>query len=272
MDLFDAAQKNAPTLDARLSALNNSLSAADRSTLQRFTERIRHDGRISINMRLGVLLSFLVSSKHQNIYEWAAARAACSTMSAEQIIREQLGAYYERRTVFDGFFVDGGKMRYGALNIGGAGASRYGSWCSVIKDVATRTFPVAYLRGDSLKTYMLPGPSVDGPAVERDTAPHTQRHCLAAIKHAAETLTTANAKWPEMLCNNDEIIEAIFLGDLTADHVESVRITKAEHDVLYEFAFEDFRAKLGRGDKLEIDTFILVRDELAKRGIPLEVV
>jgi len=49
-------------------------------------------------------------------------------------------------------------------------------------------------------------------------------------------------------------------------------MTKADHEDLYDLAFEDFRTKLRPADHLEIDTFIMTLDELAKRGIRLEVV
>jgi hypothetical protein len=264
MDLFVVAQNNGPDLAVRLGAVTGALPDRDRLPLERFAERVRDGGRISINMRQSVLLSFLVSSKHQNMYEWVAARATRSTKSPQEILREQLGGFYERRTTFDQFFVDGDKLRYGALNIGGAGASRYGTYCSVVKDLATQTFQVAYLRGDSLKTYMLPGPSVDGPAIERD--------CVAALKHASDVVGAPDAAWPAILCNNDEYVEAIFTGDLTADHIECVRMTKADHEALYDFAFEDFHTKLSKADKLEVDNFVMILDELSKRGIRLELV
>jgi hypothetical protein len=273
MDLFTVAQSNGSGLAARMAAVAASLPPSDRPSLERFADRVRDDGRMSINMRQGVLLTFLLSAKHQNIYEWAEGRATRSTTkTAQEIIRERLGTFYELRIAFDSFFVRGAELRYGALNIGGVGASRYGSYCSVVKDIGAPKFQVAYLRADSLKTYMLPGPRVDGPAVEQDAAPHRERHCLAGIKHAAEVVKRLDAAWPEVLCNNDDYVEAIFVGDLAPDDIECVRMTKADHEDLYDLAFEDFRTKLRPADHLEIDTFIMTLDELAKRGIRLEVV
>ncbi len=211
-------------------------------------------------------------AKHQNIYEWAEGRAARSTKTAQEIIRERLGTYYERRMAFDGFFARGTELRYGALNVGGAGASRYGSYCSVVKDIGAPRFQLAYLRADSLSTYMLHGPTVDSAAVERDAAPHEARHHLAAVKHVADVVSRPDAAWPAILCNNDDYVEAIFVGELAADDIECVRMTKADHEALYDLAFEDFRTKLGKADHLEIDTFVVILDELTKRGIRLEVV
>jgi len=272
MDLFAIARNNGPRLVADLNAATGALSTADRPALERFAKRVEDEGRISINMRQGVLLSFLVSGRHQNIYEWAAARSARSTKAAPDIMREQLGPYYERRTVFDGFFARGDELRYGALNIGGAGATRYGSYCSVVKDATARALEVAYLRADSLRTYMVPGPAVDGAAVEADAASHPARHCLAARKHAGAVVRTADAAWPALLCNDDDYVEAIFHGDLAADAIECVRMTGADHEALYEFAFEEFSIRLSKAERLEIDTFVMIIDALDHRGIRLEVV
>lgn len=129
VDLFATARTNDRDLLARMATITGALSNNDRDAANRFAARVGHEGRISINMRPSVLLSFLVSSRHQNIYEWAAARAFRSSKTAPEIMREQLGPYYERRMAFDGFFLGGDKLRYGALNIGGLGASHYGSYC-----------------------------------------------------------------------------------------------------------------------------------------------
>ncbi len=273
MDLFAVAKLNGPDLEARLSVVRGALSAGEQASLDSFGRCVRDDGRIALNMRPSVLLSFLISAQHQNIYEWAAARAARSTKTSQQIIREQLGAFYERRVTFDGFFVQGTRFRYGALNIGGAGASYYGSYCSIIKpDAPDQKLDVAYLRADSLKTYMLPGPSVDAPAIQRDAAPHAARHCLASIKHVHEVTATAESAWPRLLCNDHDFVEAIFRGDLTTDDLECVRMAKADYEMLYEFAFEEFRVKLGKADRMEIDNFVLILEQLDRRGIRLEVV
>lgn len=273
MDLFIVAKANGQDLHARMQAVSSSLSLSERTSLKRFADRVRKDGHISINMRQSVLLSFLVSSAHQNIYEWAAARAVRSTKTQEEIMRQQLGTYYEKRTAFDGFFTDGDKLRYGALNVGGAGASHYGDFCTVVKSAsAEHKFRVAYLRGDSLKTYMLPASRVDGTAVERDAAPHSHRHCIATIKHARDVVGTAETDWPTILCNSEDFIEAIFAGEFVANDIECVRMIRADHEALYEFAFEDFQTKLNKSEKIEIDNFILILDELVRCGIRLEVV
>jgi hypothetical protein len=75
-----------------------------------------------------------------------------------------------------------------------------------------------------------------------------------------------------MLCNERDYVEAIFSGDLTADHLERVRMPKEDHEVLYAFAYQILDAKLKEPDRLAVQVFVMIHDMLGARGIPIEVV
>ena len=155
LNLFEIARKNAAELDDRFSALSSTASPGFGSSLQKFSDLVQHHGRVTINMRPMSFLSFLVNGCHQNMYEWAQSRAAESGRPVEEIIQERLGDFYGKRTSFDRSFLNGEAFRYGALNIGGAGVSVYGDYCLVIKNqLCEATHASAYLRSDSLKTYL----------------------------------------------------------------------------------------------------------------------
>ena len=273
MNLFAIALANAGTLAQALEELLASVSADEAIRLSKFSERIQRDGRISINMRQSVLISFLVFSEHQNIYEWADEKARESGVLRDTILREKLGRYYWRRTTFDSAFEEGERFRYGTLNIGSSGALSYGEFCVVLHHgVSARGSEVAYLRSDSLKTYIKRGPALDEEGVRRDAAPHSHRHCLAAVKHANELGSYSEDTWPLLVCSASEFIEAVFGGSFTAREVEVVRMPRREHDFRFHYAFEDFRGRLSKADKILCADFATARRLIRNQGISLEVV
>jgi hypothetical protein len=272
MNLFAIALANADALAQALEDLLASLPANEAMRLSRFSERIQRDGRISINMRQSVLISFLGFLEHQNIYEWADESARESSLPRDTILREKLGRFYRRRTTFDGAFEDGERFRYGALNIGGAGAPQYGEFCVVLAHrFSSDRSEVAYLRSDSLKTYLRRGPALDEAALRRDAAPHSHRHSLAAVKHARE-LGGSEDSWPLLICSASDFVEAVFAGPLAAQDAEVVRMPQRDHDFRFHYAFEEFRGRLSKADKILCADFRTARRWMHERGISLEVV
>jgi hypothetical protein len=273
-DLFEAALLNRPSLEERLAGLLSSITATDSARLRKFAEVTAEAGRVSINMPQGTLINFLVSGRHQNLYEWAAERAKCSSKPPDEITREKLGAYYERRMAFDGFFRHGTSFRYGTLNIGGLGCRvPYGEFCLVFKDCLSKNREEsAYLRSDTLNTYLLPGCVIDEAAIRTDAAPHSHRHLLAAIKCGLDASKRSEDEWPALLCSERDFIEAIFTGEAAVGDLEAVRMAKADHELYFDYAFEDFRAKLSASDRLLIETFVAILILLERHGVPLELV
>jgi hypothetical protein len=273
MNLFAIAANNATSLEKQFAELKSRLDPADADCLVRFADHIAQRGRVSINMRQTVLISFLLSGRHQNLYEWAEWRAKYSSRSAEEIVREKLDKFYERRVAFDRRFERGEHFRYGALNIGGMGAVSYGDFCSVVEDEFFADHSdVAYLRSDSLQTYLLPGPVVDDAAIHRDAAPHSHRHCLAALKHYDEIRRKPEEQWPSLLCSGSDYVEVIFVGNITPNHLEEVRISRSDYDLFFLYAFEEFREKLKDADRFLVDGFVMILQHLEERNIPLKVI
>ena len=162
LDIFQMAAENVVALETRFQALLTSVSPAEAEQVSDFCTVAAKDGRISTNLRLSALLDLLIFGKYQNIYEWAADRAAKSSKTVEQILRDRLGAFYEKRRAFDERFDNGPSFRYGTFNVGGAGCKRYGEFCVVWKDeVSSGRREVAYLASDSLRTYLLAGGAMD---------------------------------------------------------------------------------------------------------------
>jgi hypothetical protein len=271
MDLFAVATGNAASLDLRIEALNSTAAAARRATLDRFARRVADEGRISLNMRLSTLLAFLITAgRHENMYEWVAARARRSTLTEDEILHARLGAFYERRRAFDDHFTNGKSFRYGALNMGGSGATNYGDCCAVV-GAPPVAWELAFLRSDSLLTYLKPGLSVDEDLLAADAAPHSHRHQLALLKHEADVESLPDARWPDMLCCNDDYVEAIFVGELLPSALACVRMPRISYDLYFDLAFEDFRTRLDDANRTVVENFVMVLDALKARLIPLEV-
>jgi hypothetical protein len=273
IDLFTVATSNGPRLSDEFQSMRTTLGPADRDCLDRFAARVESDGRIAINMRVDVLLELIAASKYLNMYEWAQERARWSPKSAEEILQERLGPYHQPRISFEAAFKDGKQFRYGSLNIGGAGATGYGDFCAIVDDeLPSVNMPVVYFRGDSLKSYVEPGATVDLVAVQRDAAPHSHRHHLAALKHGSDVAHIPEEQWPRRVCSEDEYIEAIFVGNLTSQAIERVRMLKSDHDRYFELAFVDFSKKLKPEERIATNGFARLYGELKDRGIELEVV
>jgi hypothetical protein len=270
-DLFDAAQSNAGLLHEQFKALCDSRSS-DKPRLQAFAEHVENEGRIAINMRMSVLGSFLSVGRHVNVYEWAAFHVTYSSRSREEFLREKLDKFYEQRIAFD-VCLGGERLRYGALNSGGIGASNYGEFCVVFQDsFVAKAGDLAYLRADSLKTYLLPGVVVDENGLSRDVAPHSHRQYLAALKHASEACALPADRWPALLCSSHEYMEVLFVESPSPADVEVIRLSHLDHEGYFYFAFEEARGKLSEVERHLVDDFKLILQLLRKHALTLEVV
>lgn len=270
-DLFAIADANGPRLAERFATLLASFPTAEQHILRRFTRQIRDAGRVAVNMRQSVLNSFLTFGEHQNIYEQIAWRAKSSSKSLAELLRQRLGDFCERRLTFDATFVDGHRFRYGALNLGGLGATHFGDCCVVLTKERMRRPPIAYLRADSLVTYVAPGQPVDLERLRRDAAPSSQRHCLAALKHAADVVTTAPAGWAKRVSSRQSFIEAIFAGPLTPDAVAAVRLSRDDYELRFHHVFEELRGRLDEATRFQVEEFAMVWRHLDEKKIPLLV-
>jgi hypothetical protein len=272
LDLFSAAEANADSLHARFHALREAEPRERALLIHRFADRVHEGGRLSINMPMSVLERFLSRGEYLNVHEVVAWEATHSSKPAEQLLQERLPGYYERRIAFDRSLERGEEFRYGFLSIGGPGPSFYGEFCVVFQE----SFPaellgLAYLPADSLKHYLLPGPTLDREALRQDAAPHSQRHCLAALKHAAAVAADLpEDRWPALLCSEEDYIEAIFVGSPIPAAVAGVRLPRINFEAYYYFAFEEARGRMGKDDRHLADAFKSILRLLEDQDLDLE--
>lgn len=233
-------------------------------------DRVQQHGRLAINMRTSELSDLLLRGRYYNIYEWSHEQAAISKRTVSAIQRERLGAYFKKRLAFDDAFVDGQKFRLRYIESGRCWSGAWGQFCAVLKtEFAERATRLAYVRGDSLNTYLDRSGNIDVSAVTGNAALHSSRHALAAIKHADLVSLTPEADWPWMLCSNLDYIEAIMGVDVTSDSVGEIRITYNEKKTLWDLAFADFGRKLEPGERALTHDFVTILRETSARGIPV---
>lgn len=240
VNLFQFAAENDQELHSRFDDVKNRSKDGGR-LLDLFAGRVQTSGCVSINMRPSVLTELVNGRRHRNIYEWAEEQSRLSSRPTGDILREKLGANFNRRIHFDDAFEDGRGFRYGTLNIGGLGSHRYGQFCAVLRsDFVEPGVLIAYLMGDSLRTYMLTDTDVDTVRLRCEVCTHPHVQYLAALKHSAEIPASSENDWPRMVCRDDCYVEAIFLKDVELSSVDQVRIAQAEYDRLFDLAFTDY--------------------------------
>ena len=152
-NILQLAEANASSLKRRFEELM-SQRANDDVHLRRFGSRVSQESLVAVNIRPRPLARVVEGGKYLNIYEWAEQESTQTGQSVDHLLRQKLGAFFSRRIVFDGAFENGRQFRYGALNMGSAGVTRFGLFCVVLSSrFADDGRAVAYLPNDSLSAY-----------------------------------------------------------------------------------------------------------------------
>lgn len=242
MDLFARSFENKARLE---DAFHSRFGENPAPAFEEFLCEVSNNGRVSMNMRPCIAADLLHRDQYKNMYEAVAEEAALTGRETREILRQRLGKYFEKRIRFDAVFSEGRSFKYGALNIGGVGATRYGSFCVVLKP----SFPdrVAYLKQDSLNRYADEHGNFDEEAFQSDLACHSHRQLLAALKHAHE-IESRKDNWSTMLCCDSEYIEAIFVGAVNKSTVDEVRVSASEHRTLWDLCFDAHARKLSNAE------------------------
>jgi hypothetical protein len=271
IDIFALALVNTASLESRLRSLLDSLQANEGLTLEQFTAFVTQNARISINMSRETLNSFLSLGRHRNIYEWADQQSLLSGRDKEEILKEKLKDYYERRVSFDQSFLEGKAFRYGALNIGGVGLISFGDYCLVFKlSIPADPQKAAYLANDSLNYYMPVPFAIAEDKLSADLALHSHRGFLAALKHKTSVCVVPPDEWPCITCSDSGYIEAIFVECPNRDDLECVRMSVERYQELVDLSFEDYRRDLPEGERAIIGHFVMILEQLNFHNINLE--
>lgn len=259
MDLFQMAEANSQHLADKFDARAASIPSPAADLLQEFAAEVAAQGRISINMRPFIAADFVQSGRYDNIHQSVAEAADFSKRSEEELLRERLDTYFTRRIGFDTAFEGGKRFHYGSLNIGGAGTRRYGTICVVLNAAFSASGGlVSYLKTDSLNGYTDANGTVDLARLSCDVATESHRQCLAALKHAGE-IESRRGDWAQMLCNETEYVEAVFIADIRVSSVSEVRLAKSDWQTLWNLCFESHGEPLPEGSRALAQDFLVLQ-------------
>lgn len=231
-------------------------------------ELVREEGRVSVNMKPDVLLDFLENGRYFNTFEWVEKLSEASDESFDEILREELGEWYQLRVDFEERAGAGKHFHYGALNAGGMGApERYGRYCVVdgrLPD-GKEADPV-WIVEDSLEETSRFRDSAGQLLWRRFAdwvAPADMAAELAAVKFAGTA--DDGRRLAERLCNDEDYIESASLEKPTRRHTREIR--SQTDDALQERALDSFFSTDSREEDLDLDLHDDIRNLAERLGI-----
>src|SRR5438094_951030 len=115
IDLEQLAEANRVHLEAKFEELLVDLPLAERNLIIKFSEWVRSQCRITINVKLSVVCDLINRGEYMNIYQAATQYSDALGISEQDLLRAWLGSFYDRRIAFDSAFENGKKFNYGAL-------------------------------------------------------------------------------------------------------------------------------------------------------------
>lgn len=131
---------------------------------------------------------------------------------------------------------------------------------------------VAYLPGDSLHVCFKPDGGFDQTLAETFLAPHGHHHLMVAMARAERVPDAKGTDWQLLVLSRDQYFEAIFLGDILLKDIQSLRVSKAEYNRMWDLAFANFGRKLGDAERALVQDFIQVHRAVAAGALRLETI
>lgn len=272
-DLFEIADNNSNNLIKKA----EEIKGIQKDNYIIISELVKDNWFISINMKIYNLNSFLISGKYKNSYEIIKEEKEAlkdryeTDFSIEKVLARRLKGYYLRRTIFDNSFKDGKKFKYGALNIGGVGASRYGEACILIVSDFSRKSSLLFVKNDSTQ-YVIDETRVDIERLTYEIANNNYVHVLAAIKHCICDEKVNQEMLPNIICCEGSYLEAITKDDITPQQIHNIRISKKVKDQYFEYLFKEYTDGINDSEKLWLQEFTRMNCLLKTFGIKLDVV
>jgi hypothetical protein len=275
LDLFDIATNNAKNINKTFNETIANLSKPKAIKAKNFAQWVESMALISINLRLFVITEILNGMPYKNIHEWAQEQAALSGRKKDEILRERLKGFYDKRMAFDQAFQNGECFRYGALNAGGLGLSIYAPYCTVLTHNFHDTLKQsACFSGDSLKNCFSKSSKFDPTTLTQSIAPFSHRHWLATSQLIAEIDAAQKNDWSQLLISTDskQYFEIIFIGDVTLNTLYCVRVSTNEYQRKWELTFANFGKSLSEPERAEVQDFIQLLRAVKDGKIQLETI
>lgn len=191
--------------------------------LARLMGAIRDRGHFTCNVKPRVLERILSGEPWRNAFEQAQHDALRMGVEPEEVLRARLKDFYERRVAFEKEAAGGSHFYYGALNVGGMGAPRYGRLCVVFGRCGCEDDGRSWLHADSLRGAWFAdgGESLDWDLLVEHSADNVHVHVLAGAKCLVPGESVEDGL--RRVCTNDDYVEGLQLRRLTLDEASEIR-------------------------------------------------
>jgi hypothetical protein len=273
VNLFRIGKANENSVKDAFESAVAILQPTEADTVREFASWVEAETLISINLRLYIVVEIINGGEHQNTYEWAQETSQLSGRDPETLLRERLGRFYDKRVAFDRAFTAGERFRYGALNAGGAGLPDYGPYCIVLsRKFQEECKRIAYLSGDSLTVCFTRKNTFDENAAKAAIVPHSHRHWLVAKERIGNIPPTPKPNWPELVISGRNYFEAIFIGKVSRNTVNCVRMSQVEYDRMWNLAFANFGHKLEEAERAVTNDFVQLQRAAKEGKVELQVI
>ena len=273
LDLFSIAKDNAAAVQTAFESTIAALPEKQARVMDEFASWVEAEALISINVKLYVIVEILAGRCYQNTHEWAREQSRLSGRNAEELLRERLREFYERRVAFDRACISGESFRYGALNAGGAGLVEWDPYCAVLtRDFQTSLSDIALLPGDSLRICFGSDGSLNTGVIQSRAVPYTHRHWMVAKERANELHSTRRIDWAGLVLSPRRYFEVLFTDNVSLQAVHCVRVLKTEYDRKWEMAFANFAKELNEADRALVNDFVQLQRAVVDGKVELEVI
>lgn len=219
------------------------LKNCDRGNALRGFRAILSRGRAAINMPIPKLVRFLEEGGYLNVYEFVARETGLAGEDLDQAVEARLRELGPLRRRIDRLFDFQPDTHYAALNLGGAGASRYGRCCVVFDLRHWAPFHTCYA-GDSIRSCFQ---ADQGPAL-------SEEEILASFAAGEDLDRLAVVHWEPSLGDpardpclqpgevrdiveaEDSILEIHLHGPVTRDRIQEVLLPRNDYRHLRDLA------------------------------------
>lgn len=267
-ELFVEAANNNVEVQRRYDEASGTFENAQR--LADFRADVRSGGRVSINMRPNVVSAILIKGQYKNIYKQAEDLAEISGRTVDAELRRLLGGYFDRRIAFDKTLEIPNTAFYAAVNLGGLGASIYGSFCIILNGLAISFNRTVYIASDSLKDFVSDDANVDLGSLLANCCSGDALPELCSLKHAYDPLMADPLNWGKMACNDNTYVEAIVDDEFTPSSISEIRIARDEYDELMRLALGGFYDKpKGNAERALAQDFLEILSQAAAYSISI---
>ncbi len=275
IDLFDIAASNADSINENFDEAIANLSDQKATNAKDFAQWVESKALISINLRLFVITEILNGIPYKNIHEWAQEQASLSGRKKDEILRERLKSFYDKRITFDQAFQEGESFRYGALNAGSLGLSIYSPYCIVLRSSFHDSLAqITCHSGDSLEICFSEVGKFNAAPLTQCVAPFSYRHKLATHRLITEINGSKEDDWQQLLISTDfkQYFEIIFKGDVNLNSLQCVRIDNDEYHKMWGLAFANFGKTLTEPEKALIQDYVQLFRAVKDGKIQLELI